>query len=127
MQKTMFKTACTFMLVLFVMSVTGAAACSGGSCSATKVDAKNDKFNFSPSKKSGNVLSNDIGSGLKVVSVSKLKNGGKVTMKSNGSFSYKGTSCSKTGTIKDSFTYKVVDKYGKYDTATVSIIYKCSC
>ena len=89
-KKTMFKTLSVFTLVLFVMSMTGAAA----TCTLCK--AKADTFNFSPSLKSGNVLKNDSGSGLKVVSMSKSSKGGKVTMKSNGSFSYKPASCSKT-------------------------------
>ncbi|MGV8077185.1 MAG: Ig-like domain-containing protein [Methanosarcina sp.] len=126
MQKTMFKTACTFMLVLFVMSVTGAAACSGGSCSATKIDARDDKFTVSCTKKSFNVLSNDKGSGLKVVTTGYITTakGGKVYMNSNGSFKYvKPVSCSKGS---DSFTYKAVDKYKKYDTAKVTMKLVCS-
>ena len=82
-KKTMFKSLSIFTLVLFVMSMTGAAA------TCTLIKANTDTFNFNPSLKSGNVLKNDKGSGLKVVSISKCSNGGKVTMKSNGSFSYK--------------------------------------
>ncbi|MHB8101485.1 MAG: Ig-like domain-containing protein [Methanosarcina sp.] len=134
-KKTMFKTLSVFMLALFVMSMTGAAACSGSSCSASKTCsgsscsvskpvAKADTFNFSPYKSSGNVLSNDKGTGLKVVSISKTTKGGKVSMKSNGSFSYKPASSYKTGTIRDSFTYKVADKSGRYTTAKVTITYK---
>lgn len=128
MQKNIFKAICVFTLVFFVMSMTGAAAtCSGGACKVSKVDAKNDQFSLSSSKNTGNVLKNDKGTGLKVVTTGTIKTakGAKVTMKANGSFSYKKSSCSKTGTITDSFTYKVVDKYGKYDTAKVSITYKC--
>ncbi|MGB9133472.1 MAG: Ig-like domain-containing protein [Methanosarcina sp.] len=138
MQKTIMKTLCIFTLVFFVMSMTGAAACSSGSCSsnscssssscgACKTVAKADKFNFSPSKKCGNVLSNDNGCGLKVKTTGSLKTakGAKVSMKSNGYFCYY-PSCSRTGTITDSFTYKVVNKYGKSGTAKVTINYKCS-
>ena len=116
-KKTMFKTLSIFTLVFFVMSMTGAAA----TCSLCK--ANSDTFNFKPTVKSGNVLKNDKGSGFKVVSVSKCSNGGIVTMKSNGSFSYKATKCSKTS-IKDSFTYKVKNNCGKYSTAKVIINYR---
>lgn len=117
MQKTMTKAIGIFTLVLFVMSVTGAAA------TCTPAKAYNDNFNFSPSKYSGNVLSNDKGTGIKVVSVSRTTNGGKVTMKSNGIFSYKPASSSKT-TIQDSFTYRIVNKCGQYSSAKVTINYK---
>ncbi len=117
-KKTMFKTLSVFTLALFVMSMTGAAA----TCTLCK--AKADTFNFSPSLKCGNVLKNDSGNGLKVMSVSKTAKGGKVTMKSNGSFCYKPASCSKT-TVKDSFTYKVKNNCGKYSTAKVTINCRC--
>ena len=90
MQRTMFKTIGIFTLVLFVMSMTGAAACSNGSCSKTnakcKTDAREDTFKVDLCKKSNcfNVLKNDKGSGLKVVSYVKTSQGGKVKMKSNG-------------------------------------------
>lgn len=137
--KTMMKTLCIFTLVFFVMSMTGAAACSSGSCSssscsscssscsACKTVAKADTFKFSSSKKCGNVLSNDKGCGLKVTTVGTIKTakGAKVSMKSNGYFCYQPKTCS-SGTITDSFTYKVVNKYGKTATAKVTIYYKCS-
>jgi len=120
MQKNMLKALGIFTLVLFVMSMTGAAA----TCSLCKANA--DTFKFSPSLKSGKVLSNDKGSGLKVVSISKTTKGGKVSMKSNGQFSYKPASCAKAGTsIKDSFTYKIKNNCGKSSTARVTIYYKC--
>ena len=115
-KKTKFKILSFFTLALFVMSMTGAAA------TTAMCKAYADKFSFSPSKYTGNVLSNDKGSGLKVVSTSKTTNSGKVTMKSNGLFSYKPTSSSKT-TIQDSFTYTIADKYGKKSTAKVTINY----
>lgn len=129
MQKKIFKSICVFALVFFVMSVTGAAACNGGSCKVVKVDARDDKFTLSACNKCGKVLNNDKGTGLKVVTTGTIKTakGGKVSMNSNGYFCYKPASCSKTGTISDSFTYKVKDKYGKYDTAKVTITYKCKC
>ena len=117
-KKTMFKSLSIFTLVFFVMSMTGAAA------TCTLIKANTDTFNFNPSLKSGNVLKNDKGSGLKIASISKCSNGGKVTMKSNGSFTYKATKCSKTA-IKDSFTYKVKNNCGKYTTAKVIINYRC--
>jgi Bacterial Ig domain len=116
MQKTMIKVIGICILALFVMSLTGAAA----TCSLCK--AKTDTFNFNPSLKSGNVLKNDVGSGLKVISCSKCSNGGIVKVYSNGSFSYKPTSSSKT-TIQDSFTYKVKNSCGKYSTGRCEIIY----
>ncbi|RPJ77230.1 MAG: thioredoxin [Alphaproteobacteria bacterium] len=116
-KKTMFKTLSIFTLALFVMSLSGAAATSAP-CKAYP-----DKFSFSPSKYSGNVLSNDKGSGIKVVGTSKTTNSGKVTMKSNGLFSYKPASSSKT-TIQDSFTYTIAEKYGKKSTSRVIVNYK---
>jgi len=62
------------------------------------------------------VLSNDKGSGIKVVSTSKTTNSGKVTMKSNGLFYYNPASSSETA-IQDSFAYTIADKYGKKSTA----------
>jgi thiol-disulfide isomerase/thioredoxin len=115
--KTMFKTLSVFTLVLFVMSLSGAAATS------TICKANTDIFNFSPSKYSGNVLSNDKGTGIKVVSVSKTTNGGKVTMKSNGIFTYKPASSSKI-TIQDRFTYTIIDKFRQNNSAKVTINYK---
>jgi Bacterial Ig domain len=118
MQKTMVKAIGVFTLALLVMSMTGAAAC-------TYTKAFPDTFTFNPSKHCGNVLSNDKGNSLKIVSISKTAYGGKVTMKSNGAFCYKPASCSKTGTVKDSFTYKMKSKCGKTSTAKVTINYKC--
>ena len=148
MQKTILKALSIFMLIFFVMSMTGAAACSGSAnckscsssscsscsssscstCSTCKTIAKPDSFNFSPSKKCGNVLSNDKGNGLKVTTTGSIKTakGAKVYMKNNGYFCYSPAPCSKTGTFTDSFTYKAVNKDGKYGTAKVTIKYKCS-
>lgn len=117
MQKILTKAVGIFMLVFFVMSMTAAAA----TCTPSKANA--DTFSFSSSKYSGNVLSNDKGSDIRVVSVSKTTNGGKVSMKSNGIFSYKPASSSKT-TIKDTFTYKIKNKCGQYSSAKVTINYK---
>ena len=119
MQKNMTKAIGVFTLVLFVLSMTGAAA----TCTLCK--AKADTFKMTPSLKCGNVLKNDQGSGIKVVSISKCASGGKVTMKSNGAFCYKPASCSKTGTVTDSFTYKIKSKCGQYSAARVRITYKC--
>lgn len=117
MQKTMTKTIGVFTLVLFVMSMTGAAA------TCTPIKAYSDKYSFSPSKYNGNVLSNDRGTGITVVSTSKCTNGGKVNMKSNGIFTYKPASNSKTS-ITESFSYTIKDRCGSKSTAKVTINYK---
>lgn len=125
MKKTVYKILCIFLLFSFVMSVTAAAATG----SSNKPVANADKFNLSPDKKcTGNVLSNDKGTGLKIASTGYIKTtkGVKVYLKSNGYFCYYPASSFKTGTITDSFTYKIMDKYKKYSTAKVTISYKCS-
>ena len=119
MQKTMTKAIGVFTLVLFVLSMAGAADV----CSLCK--AKADSFKMTPSLHCGNVLKNDQGSGIKVISMSKTTNGGKVTMKSNGAFCYKPATCSATGTVKDTFTYKIKNKCGQVSAARVTINYKC--
>jgi Bacterial Ig domain len=118
MQKNMIKVIGIFTLVLFVMSMTGAAACS-------LCKANGDTFSLTSSKNCGNVLKNDKGTSIKVASISKCSSGGKVTMKSNGAFCYKPASCSKTGTVRDSFTYKIKNSCGQTSTAKVTINYKC--
>lgn len=117
MHKFFLKTIGVFMLVFFVMSMAGAAA----TCTPCKANA--DTFNLSPSKNHGNILSNDKGTGLKIVNVSKTTNGGKVNMYSKGDFYYKPASSSRT-TIRDSFTYTIVNKCGQKSTAKVTINYK---
>jgi VCBS repeat-containing protein len=120
MQKNMFKTLSIFTLALLVMSLTGAAATS------TVCKANADKFSFSSTKYTGTVLTNDQGTNIKVISITQCTNGGKVTMKSNGTFSYKANSCFVTGnTINDSFTYTIIDKFGQKSKAKVTISYKC--
>jgi hypothetical protein len=132
MRRTIFKTICLFTLVFFVMSMTGAAACSGASCkkadSRCKTDARNDTFKVDLCKKSNcfNVLKNDKGCGLKVISTGYINTaqGGKVLMQKNGKFCYvKPVSCSKN---TDSFTYTAVNKYGQRDTAKVTLNFKCT-
>ena len=120
MQKNMIKAIGVFTLVLFVLSMTGAAA---STCSLIKANA--DSFQMTPTKHCGNVMGNDQGTGIKVVSMSKCSNGGKVTMKSNGNFCYTRGTCSRTGTITDTFTYKIQNKCGRTSTARVTIHYKC--
>ena len=123
------KVLCIFTLAFFVMSVTGAAACSNSSSTCSKkIDAVNDAFSISPSQtsKAFNVLANDKGCSLKVVTTGYITTakGGKVLMRSNGAFSYvKPVACSDKS---DSFTYKAVNKYGVYDTAKVTMNFKCS-
>lgn len=119
MQKNMIKAIGVFTLVLFVLSMTGAAAATCKPCKANP-----DTFYFSASKHCGDVLSNDQGAGLKVISRTNPKYG-TVTMKSNGNFCYKPNTCSKTGTIRDSFVYKIRSSCGQTSTARVTIIYTC--
>lgn len=126
------KVLCIFTLVFFVMSMTGAACSKTSTSSSTyskcKTDAISDSFSLNPIQKSRtfNVLANDKGCGLKVTTTGYITTakGGKVLMKSNGTFSYvKPVACSYKS---DSFTYKAVNKYGVYDTAKVTLNFKCS-
>ena len=118
MKRIMFKTLDIFILAFFVISMTGAAAAS------IPCNANPDTFDLSLSKSFfGNVLSNDQGSELKVVSTSRTINGGKAIVYSKGDFYYKPVSCSKT-TIQDSFTYTIEDEYGHKSTAKVTINYE---
>jgi len=119
MQKSVTKAIGVFTLVLFVLSMTGAA---NTTCTICK--AKADSFQMTPTKHCGNVLGNDQGTGIKVVSRSKTTNGGRVTMSSNGHFCYTPVSCSTTA-IKDSFTYTIQNKCGQKSAARVYITYKC--
>lgn len=119
MQRTLTKAIGVFTLALFVLSVTGAAS------TCTPCKARSDTFGLNPSKNCGNVLPNDKGTDIKVVGISKTKNGGKVTIKSNGYFCYKPASSSKS-TIQDSFTYTIKNKCGQKSTAKVTINYKNS-
>ncbi len=125
MTRTIFKTICIFTLVFFVMSMT-AAACPY-SKAKEKVDAKDDRFKVDLCKKSNNfnVLKNDKGC-VKVVTTGIITTakGGQVYMQSNGKFSYvKPVSCSKSS---DSFTYKAANSRGQYDTAKVTLNFKCT-
>ena len=97
MQKNIVKAVCIFTLVFFVMSMTGAAACSGActsckTCTSTscKMDAKNDKFTVDTCKKTYcfNVLKNDKGCTKVVPGTFTTAKGGKVVMRSNGVFCY---------------------------------------
>lgn len=97
-KKVMFKALSVLILAIFIMSTTAMAA-TGQKCKANP-----DTFSLTSSKYTGNVLTNDKGEKIKVISTSKTTNKGKVTMKTNGYFSYKPASTSKT-VIKDTFTY----------------------
>lgn len=130
MQKNMIKALSVFTLVLFVLSITGAAA------TCTPCKAKNDSFKFSKSQTCGNVLKNDVGDNKQVTTTGTIttSNGGKVTMNKNGNFCYKPPSCPsccKNGVIKDSFKYTIKCSCPKTcnckqpSTATVTINYKC--
>ncbi len=131
MRKIMLKTICIFTLVFFVLSMTGAAACSN-SCK-TKTDAKDDtcsiKLRSCPNTKyCFNVLSNDKGCNLKVTTCKTIttKLGGKVTIQSNGKACYKApSSCSKKS-CTDTFKYCIKGKDGKTDCATVTLKLKCA-
>ena len=108
MRKTMFKTICVITLVFFVMSMTGAAACSSCYKCKVKTDAVNDKFTLNCKSKSycNNVLKNDKGCNLKVAKPGcfNTKLGGKICIQSNGKFCYtKPAKCTKAST--DSFVY----------------------
>lgn len=116
-KKVMFKALSVLILAIFIMSTTAMAA-TGQKCKANP-----DTFSLTSSKYTGNVLTNDKGEKIKVISTSKTTNKGKVTMKTNGYFSYKPASTSKT-VIKDTFTYTITDKYGQKSTAKVAINYK---
>lgn len=120
MQKNMIKAIGVFTLVLFVLSVTGAAASSCSSCIA-----KPDSYSLTKTKNMGStVLKNDKGSNLKVVSVTKCSKG-TVSMRSNGAFTYKAKSCAK-GTITDKFRYTIKNSCGKTSSAWVTIRYRCN-
>lgn len=126
MQKTVVKSLGIFMLVFFVLSMTGAAAiCKAPYC---KMDARNDVYTLNPCKvtKCFNVLSNDLGAGRKVTTIGKIATtqGGEVTMKSNGVFCYtKPVACSK---LSDSFTYTAINKYKQTDNAKVTLKFTCA-
>ena len=122
----MTKSIGIFTLALLVLSMVGAAACTGPNCNACKPVATNEIFHLTACNHCGNILKYDHGCGLKLVSIGKTTNGGKVTFKSNGSFCYKPASCSKT-TIHDSFSYTIKNKYGQFSTGTVTINYNCKC
>lgn len=111
MQKTMFKTICVFSLVLFVMSMTGAAC--------QLIDAKNDKFTVYEDGMCFNVLKNDKGHGFEVTTTGCIttEKGGKVMMESNGNFIYTKPCPGFEG--RDCFTYAAADKCGECDTAKV--------
>ncbi len=116
MQKVLTKTIGIFSLALLVMSIVGAAT------TCTPCTANPDTFNFNSLNHCGNVLSNDIGTSNKVVSVSKTTNGGKVSMSRNGDFCYKQVSSS-NATVSDSFIYTIKNKCGQKSTAKVTINY----
>jgi hypothetical protein len=133
MQKNMIKAIGVFTLVLFVLSITGAAA-TCQSCTACKpCKANNDYFTLSKNKTCGNVLKNDVGDKKQVTTTGVIttSKGAKVTMDKNGNFCYKPASCSKTGIVKDSFKYTIKCTCNKScsckqpSTATVTIVYKC--
>jgi len=134
MQKTMLKTICIFTLVFFVLSMTGAAAC-GDKCT-TKTDAIKDSYNvkLKSCPKTvycfSSVLKNDKGCNLKVTTTGTITTalGGKVTMKSNGTFCYKPSSkcCSEKCSCIDSFKYTVKGKDGKSDSTRATLNVKCA-
>lgn len=132
MQKTVVKSLGIFMLVFFVLSMTGAAAnCNSAN---NKMDAKDDVFTLDPCKATRcfNILSNDIGAGRTVTSPTGIiiptyiittDQGNKLSLKSNGVLCYtKIVSCKSS----DIFTYTAKNKCGKTDTATVTVNFKCT-
>lgn len=125
-QKNMTKVISVAILALFVLSITGAAA--------TTPKAKNDNFNFNLKNNYGNVLDNDNGKGIKVVSLSSPKLG-TILMHSNGDFAYlpfcrleaETPAITQNDGLEgtDSFTYTIKDKDGKTSSVTVTINFKC--
>lgn len=126
--RNMFKAICIFTLVFFVLSMTGAACGNDGSCKTTKAikDSYNIKLKSCPKTTYcfGTVLKNDQGCNLKVTSAGCITTakGGKVCMKSNGTFCYKPAS---KKSCTDSFKYCIKGKDGKTSCTTVTLKLTC--
>jgi hypothetical protein len=121
----MKKTIGVLLAVCFLMSVTAASVSArpvDDHFSWFKTKAVDDKFKFESKDNKGNVLDNDQGKDLKVIWVSKAKNG-IVSMKTNGKFSYTPFK-SKDKFIKDSFKYTIKGKDGKISSAKVTIFFE---
>jgi hypothetical protein len=118
----MKRTLGIFLAVCFLMSVTAAAVSAGPHNSGwlVKTKAVNDTFTLNPKHNSGNVLKNDLGKNLKVISAWGAKKG-KVSMKSNGKFTYTPFR-SRERIIRDSFKYAIIGKDKKVSSTKVTII-----
>ncbi|NPA50749.1 MAG: hypothetical protein GXO02_03865 [Epsilonproteobacteria bacterium] len=81
-------------------------------------DAQDDSYEVRVGfKLRDNVLNNDTGSNLKVISHTNPSKG-KLTINSDGTFTYEPTTKEVT---YDSFKYTIIDKYGHKDSATVHL------
>ncbi len=120
----MKRTLGILLAVCFLMSVTAAAVSAGPYNSGwlVKTKAVNDTFTLNPKQNSGNVLKNDLGKNLKVISSWGAKKG-KVSMKSNGKFTYTPFR-SRERIIRDSFKYSIIGKDKKVSSSKVSIIFR---
>jgi hypothetical protein len=120
----MKRTLGILLAVCFLMSVTAAAVSAGPHNSGwfVKTKAVNDTFTLDSRHNSGNVLKNDIGKNLKVVSAWGAKKG-KVSMKSNGKFTYTPFK-SRQKIITDSFKYAIIGKDKKVSSTKVTIIFR---
>ena len=122
----MRKTLGILLAVCFLMSVTAAAVSARSDDQNNrmmiKTKAVDDSFKLNSKYNKGDVLKNDKGRDLKIVWMSKPKNG-KVSMKSDGKFTYK-PDRSREKTLRDSFKYAIKGKDRKTSIATVKITFE---
>lgn len=120
----MKKTIGIFLAVCFLMSVTAAAVSARPfeDQDRDKIKAVDDTFKLTPKKNTGNVLDNDKGKKLRVVSVTMPKKG-TLSMKRNGDFTYTPKE-SRDKIIIDSFRYTIKGENGKRSSAKVTIIFE---
>ena len=87
--------------------------------SSATIDAVDDSYTTPPDNPlNANVLSNDIGTNIKVTSYTPPANGGSLSIQYDGNFTY----TPPPGFIgTDTFTYTITDENNLTDTATVSI------
>jgi hypothetical protein len=122
----MKKTLGILLAVCFLISVTAAAVSARSDNDynnrwMVKTKAVDDHFKLDSKKDKGNVLRNDKGRDLKVISTWGAK--GKVSMKKNGEFKYTPFR-SREKTIRDSFKYAIKGKDGKISVAKVKITFE---
>ena len=86
---------------------------------SSSLSATNDEFTTPPDNPLyGNILDNDIGENIEVISFSQPTSGGSLTVQSNGDFVYN-PPLGFIGT--DTFTYTITDANNETDSATVTI------